>query len=63
MYSHENGAKENCFGVVGLCRVSDGSPKWKPINDDDDGFDPDRYIPQPTVMIDEKDYMDFEGAI
>lgn len=60
-FSKNTGIK-NCRTIIGICGYSNNLQGWTPINDND-GFDPDRYIPQPTVMSDEKDYMDFGGVI
>jgi hypothetical protein len=61
-YSHENGAKINCYKFVGECCVSDGSPKWIPPEPDTDGFNEEPYLPTVQVMPEEKPYMSFEGV-
>jgi hypothetical protein len=57
-FSVVNGHK-NCYLTVGRCT---DYVKWQPLVDNE-GFDPTPYLQQPTVMPEEKGYMDFEGVI
>jgi L-serine deaminase len=58
-YNRINGATVGCYYVVGVCTRSG---KWAPVIDME-GFNPELYMQQPTVMPEEKGYMDFDGVV
>lgn len=54
----DNSGWKKCKYIIGTCSLGNNFQGWKPI-DDDEGFDPEPYMQKPTVMEDEKEYIDF----